>query len=156
MGNVAKRFTISNIYKKTGVFTTLVWFSNRVASRTIWLNCALQGDEVLYWVSTVQSLLVLSQYNKVIMVNSWWHSLRMKEKHEPELTLTPSPWAFDPQRTAKSSIPKTNKKKVEFEINGKATITPLVAHNIIKQNIFSVSFCPVPIFKNTQASANQN
>ena len=65
-----KRFTISNIYKKTGVFTTLVWFSNRVASRTIWLNCALQGDEVLYWVSTVQSLLVLSQYNKVVLVNS--------------------------------------------------------------------------------------
>ena len=37
-------------------------------ARSIWLNCALRGDEAVFWVSVGQQWLVLSQYEAVIDV----------------------------------------------------------------------------------------
>ena len=35
-------------------------------TRSSWLNCALRGDEAVFWVSRGQQLAVLSQYEGVI------------------------------------------------------------------------------------------
>ena len=62
---------------RSSSYKIFVAFANCKSTRSSWLNCALRGDEVVYWVNIGQQWLVLSQY-EAVPVGIWCDWVRRK------------------------------------------------------------------------------